>query len=220
MKGLLARRRNMSDEHDSDESLTARVHAGDPQALVELFGKHRGRLRRMVRLRLDRRLQGRIDPSDVLQEAFLDVHRRQAEYLAAPTMPPFLWLRFLTGQRLLILHRQHLGTQSRDAGREVSLQAGALPQADSLSLANFLLGRLTTPSLAAVRAEMRVRLQDVLNGMDPIDREVLVLRHFEELSNTETAAILGIQKAAASNRYVRALKRLTDILATMPGFLD
>ncbi len=95
-----------------------------------------------------------------------------------------------------------------------------MPQADSLSLANFLLGRLTTPSLAAIRAEMRVRLQDVLNAMDPIDREVLVLRHFEELTNGETAAILGLQKAAASNRYVRALRRLTDILATMPGFLE
>jgi RNA polymerase sigma-70 factor, ECF subfamily len=210
-----------NEQPDSDDALTDRIHAGDPQALVELFGKHRDRLRRMVRLRLDRRLQGRIDPSDVLQEAFLDVHCRQAEYLAAPgKMSPFVWLRFLTGQRLLALHRKHLGAQMREAGREVSLQAGALPQADSLSLANFLLGRLTAPSLAAVRAEMRVRLQDVLNAMDPVDREVLVLRHFEELSNNETAAILGLQKAAASNRYVRALKRLTDILSTMPGFLD
>jgi RNA polymerase sigma-70 factor (ECF subfamily) len=210
----------MADEPDSDDALNARVYAGDPRALVELFGKHRDRLRRKVRLRMDRRLQGRIDPSDVLQEAFLDVHRRQAEYLAAPGMPPFLWLRFLTGQRLLALHRQHLGARAREAGREVSLQAGALPQADSLSLANLLLGRVTTPSLAAVRAEMRVRLQDVLNAMDPVDREVLVPRHFEELSNNEPAAILGLQKATASNRHVRALKRLTDLLATMPGFLD
>ncbi len=209
----------MADEHDSDDSMVNRIKAGDAQALAELFGKHRDRLRRMVRLRLDRRLQGRIDPSDVLQEAFLDVYQRQSEYLADPKMPPFLWLRFLTGQRLLALHRRHLGAQMREAGREVSLQAGALPQADSLSLANLLLGRLTTPSLAAMRAEMQVRLQDVLNTMDPVDREVLVLRHFEELSNSETAAILGLQKAAASNRYVRALKRLTDILSTMPGFL-
>jgi RNA polymerase sigma-70 factor, ECF subfamily len=127
--------------------------------------------------------------------------------------------RFLTGQRLLAMHRKHLGTQMREAGREVPLQKGALPQADSMSLANLLLGRLTTPSLAAVRAEMQIKLEDILNAMDPIDRDVLVLRHFEELSNNETAEVLGLQKAAASNRYVRALKRLTDLLAAMPGFL-
>jgi RNA polymerase sigma-70 factor (ECF subfamily) len=209
----------MAEDPAHDDSLVARIRGGDTQAMAEFFDKHRDRLRRMVRLRIDRRLQGRVDPSDVLQEAFLDVHRRQAEYIADPKMPPFLWLRFLTGQRLLALHRQHLGTQMRGAGREVSLRAGSMPEADSLSLANLLLGRLTTPSLAATRAEMQIRLQDVLNAMDPIDREVLVLRHFEELSNNETAAILGLEKAAASNRYVRALKRLANILATMPGFL-
>jgi RNA polymerase sigma-70 factor (ECF subfamily) len=210
----------MTDVDGSDAALIGKAQSGDWQAFAELFSRHRKRLRRMVSLRLDRRLQGKIDPSDVLQEAFLDVFRRQSEYLADPRMPPFLWLRFLTGQRLLALHRKHLGTQMREAGREVSLQTGAMPHADSMSLANLLLGRLTTPSLAAVRAEMQIKLQDILNAMDPIDREVLVLRHFEELSNNETAEILGLQKAAASNRYVRALKRLTDILATMPGFLD
>jgi RNA polymerase sigma-70 factor (ECF subfamily) len=210
----------MADVDGSDVALIGKAQSGDREAFAELFSRHRKRLRRMVSLRLDRRLQGKIDPSDVLQEAFLDVFRRQSEYLADSRMPPFLWLRFLTGQRLLALHRKHLGTQMREAGREVSLQAGAMPHADSMSLANLLLGRLTTPSLAAVRAEMQIKLQDILNAMDPIDREVLVLRHFEELSNNETAEILGLQKAAASNRYVRALKRLTDILATTPGFLN
>jgi RNA polymerase sigma-70 factor, ECF subfamily len=210
----------MADEERTDEALISRARAGDQLALAELFGKYRKRLRRMVSLRLDRRLQGRIDPSDVLQEAFLDVYRRHAEYSDDHKMPPFLWLRFLTGQRLLALHRKHLGAQMREAGREVSLQAGAMPQADSMSLANLLLGRMTTPSLAAIRAEMQVKLQDVLNSLEPIDREVLVLRHFEELTNNEVAEILGLQKAAASNRYVRALRRLTDILSIMPGFLD
>ena len=126
----------------------------------------------------------------------------------------------VTGQRLMRVHRQHLGAASRDAGREISLYRGALPEASSVSLAAQLLGRLTSPSLAAARAEMQVRLQDALNGMDPIDREVLTLRHFEELSNSETALVLGIQKSAASNRYIRALKRLKDILAAMPGVFD
>jgi RNA polymerase sigma-70 factor (ECF subfamily) len=108
----------------------------------------------------------------------------------------------------------------RDAGQELSLYRGGLPMASSVSLAAQLLGRLTSPTLAAVRAEVQVRLQEALNSMDPLDREVLTLRHFEELSNGETALVLGIQKSAASNRYVRALKRLKDILSAMPGLLD
>src|SRR5262249_30555087 len=157
-------------------------------------------------------------PSDVLQEAYLDLAKRAPDYLAKPDIPFFLWLRLLTGQRLLEIHRRHLGTLMRAAGQEVSLHRGALPQATSESLAAQLLGRMTSPTQAAVRAEMQVRLQEALNSMDALDREVLVLRHFEELSNNETAAVLGIAKAAASNRYVRALKRLKDILSSLPGF--
>ena len=203
----------MTDEADADQALMSRICAGDHRALGELFGTHRDRLRRMVQLRLDRRLQGRIDPSDVIQEAFVDASRRLAGYTADPTMPPFLWLRFLTAQRLITLHRNHLGVKGRDAGREVSLHSGPLPSADSRSLAAQLLGRLTTPSRAAIRAEVQIKIQDALNAMDPIDREILALRHFEELSNSEAASVLGIHKAAASNRYVRALRRLKEILA-------
>jgi RNA polymerase sigma-70 factor (ECF subfamily) len=210
----------MADESGELQDQLRRLAAGDPQALADLFTRYRDRLRRMVKLRLDRRLQGRIDASDVLQEAYVDVAQRAAEYAANPTMPFFLWLRLQTGQRLLMVHRQHLGAQMRDAGQEVSLYRGALPQASSVSLAAQLLGRMTSPSLAAVRAEMQVKLQEALNGMDPVDREVLTLRHFEELSNGETAAVLGLQKAAASNRYIRALKRLKEVLSSIPGFFD
>jgi RNA polymerase sigma-70 factor (ECF subfamily) len=135
-------------------------------------------------------------------------------------MPAFLWFRWITGERLIDMHRRHLGTQARDAGMEVSLHRGPMPQATSVSLAELLLGRLTSPTRAARRAEMQVRLQDVLNTMDPIDREVLTLRHFEELSNSETAQVLGLTKSAASNRYMRALMRLKETLAAMPGFFD
>jgi RNA polymerase sigma-70 factor (ECF subfamily) len=210
----------MSVPSEDVDDLVRRAEAGDPAALAELFQRHGDRLRRMVRLRLDRRLQGRVDPSDVLQEAQIDVLQRAGEYAANPTMPPYLWLRYLTAQRLMALHRQHLGAQMRDAGQEVSLYRGALPEATSVSLAALLLGRLTSPTRAAQRAEMKLRLQEVLNGMDPIDREVLTLRHFEELSNSETAQVLGIGKTAACNRYLRALKRLKEILSSMPGFLD
>jgi RNA polymerase sigma-70 factor (ECF subfamily) len=210
----------MTQEPSEIDDLLARVRAGDQNALAVLFDCFRDRLRRMVRLRLDRRLQGRLDPSDVLQEAFIDVSRRAAEYVANPDMPVFLWLRFLTAQRLLALHRQHLGAQMRDAGQEVSLYRGGLPMASSVSLAAHLLGQFTSASEVAARAEMQVRLQAALNGMEPLDREVLALRHFEELSNSETARVLGIQKSAASNRYIRALKRLKDILSSVPGFFD
>ncbi len=208
----------MSGSIHDQSGLLRRLAAGDGGAAAELFAAHRDRLRLMVRLRLDRRLQGRLDPSDVLQEAYLDVARRAPEYAANPTLPPYLWLRFLTGQRLLQLHRQHLGAQMRDAGQEVSLFQGALPQASSVSLANQLLGRLTSPTQAAVRAELQLRVQEALNALEPLDREVLTLRHFEMLSNEETAAVLGLRKSAASNRYVRALRRLKEALGPLPGW--
>jgi RNA polymerase sigma-70 factor (ECF subfamily) len=210
----------MTDEPRKTWELAESAPPNDVESLTALFIRRRDRLKRMVRLRLDRRLLGRVDPSDVLQEAYLDVSRRAGEYLANPTMSPFLWLRFLTAQRLAILHRQHLGAQARDAGRELSLHRGPYPQATSISLAHQLLGRMTSASQASVRAGLQTRLQVVLNGMDPIDREVLALRHFEELSNAETAEVLGIQKSAASNRYIRALKRLKEILDSMPGVFD
>jgi RNA polymerase sigma-70 factor (ECF subfamily) len=205
------------DDNDIDD-LLRRALAGEADALGQLFTRYRDRLRQMVRLRMDRRLHGRVDPSDVLQETYLDCARRLSEYGRNPTMPFYLWLRFLAGQRLIDLHRHHLGAKMRDAGQEVSLYRGAFPQASSVSLAAQLLGRLTSASRAAMRAETQVRVQEALNNMDPLDREVLTLRHFEMLSNDETAQVLGLKKSAASNRYVRALKRLKEILIGIPGF--
>src|SRR5215467_12246854 len=124
-----------SDRNDSEERFR-RAQDGDPHAQAELFAHYRDRLRRMVRLRLDRRLYGRLDPSDVLQEAYLDFARRFPEYAADPALPFYLWLRGLTGQKLIDLHRRHLGAKMRDAGQEVSLHRGALPQASSASLAH------------------------------------------------------------------------------------
>jgi RNA polymerase sigma-70 factor (ECF subfamily) len=198
------------------DDLTRRLRAGDPAAAGDLFAQHRDRLKRMVRLRLDRRVQGRLDASDVLQEAFLDVQKKAADFAAKPDLPAYLWLRLVTAERLVILHRHHLGAQMRDAAQEMSLCRGGPPAASTHSLANLLLGRLTSPTQAAIRAERQLRLQEALNGMDPTDREVLALRHFEELTNNEVAAVLGLTKAAASNRYVRALKRLKEILSALP----
>lgn len=210
----------MSLSHSDDPIEMIRHSSADPQVLGRIWDHYRERLRRVVRLRLDRRLQGRADPSDVLQEAFLDFQARAAEYVQKPDMPFFLWLRFLTGQRLQLVHRHHLGTQMRDAGREVSLHRGAMPQATSVSLAAQLLGRFTSVTQAVQRAEMQLILQEAINALDPIDREILALRHFEELSNDETAQVLEIKPSAASNRHIRALKRLRDVLKSTPGFFD
>jgi RNA polymerase sigma-70 factor (ECF subfamily) len=206
----------MPDDASDDRGLLERAIGGDCAALAELFQRHRGRLEQMVRLRLDRRLQGRLDPSDVLQEAYLDVARRFREYAEDQALPFYLWVRLLTGQRLVDLHRQHLGAKMRSADLEVSLHHGAFPRASSVSLAELLLGRLTTASQAAIRAETQQRVQEALNSMDPIDREVLILRHFEMLSNEETAQVLGLKPSAASNRHIRALKRLKEIMAQVP----
>lgn len=189
-----------------------RAAAGDDAALHEVLARSRDRLRRMVQFRLDRRLQGRLDASDVVQDAYLEASRRIADYRARPTMPLLLWLRFLVAERLTTLHRQHLGVQARDAGREVSLYGGPMPAASSAALAARMAGQLTSPSEAAVRVERTLRLQEALNGMDEIDREVLALRHFEHLSRSEAAQVLGITEAAAGKRYLRALARLKTIL--------
>jgi RNA polymerase sigma-70 factor (ECF subfamily) len=196
-----------------------RAATGDDLAdLGEFLSAHRDRLRRMVALRLDERLRGRIDPSDVIQEAFLEATERHPEYVRQPDrMPPFLWLRFLTLQRLQIIHRRQLATQARDPMREVPIHALAFPAATSAAIAAQLLGHDTRASEAAIRSEERRQVQDALDRMDPVDREVLVLRHFEQLSNGECARVMGLGESAAIKRYFRALRRLRDVLSNLPG---
>lgn len=210
----------MRDDSNTIDNLVQRAADGDEAALAELFASYRGRLQQLIRLRLDRRLQGRVDASDILQEAYIDLAQKLPGYASKPAIPFFLWLRLVVGERLLRVHRQHLGTAMRDAGREISLYQGALPQASSASIAAQLLGRFTSASKAAFRVEQQLLLQEALNRMDPIDREVIALRHFEELSNDEVATVSGLSKAAASKRYVRAMLRLKAVLSNTPGLAD
>ena len=203
------------------DQLAERLRSGDPEVLAGLFGHYRERLWRMVHLRMDRRLFGRVDADDVLQEAYLDAARRVHHYISTDnSLSPFVWLRLIVSQTLVDVHRRHLGAQKRDARLEVSIHRGPDPPASSVSLADFLMGHLTSPSQAAIRSEAAAQLGKVVNEMDPIDREVLVLRHFEELTNSEVAEVLGLQQKAASIRYVRALKRLKETLADVPLFAE
>ena len=179
----------------------------------DVFDRYRKRLRRMVKLRMDRRLTGRIDADDVLQESYLEAMRKLEDYRQRTTdLPVFLWLRLIVAEKLIDLHREHLGARKRDVSREVSLYRGPMPEASSAALAAQLMGSITSPSLAAVRMETKLRIQEVLNRMDELDREVLTLRNFEQLSNSETARVLNITQQAASNRYVRALIRMKETL--------
>ena len=199
------------------EELVKHAAAGDPGSWAELIKRYRSRLRRMVSFRMDPRLQGRVDPSDVVQDVFLEAWQHLGSYVSEPNTPFFLWLRAVAGHTLGDLHRQHLGARMRDARREVSLYEGSLPGATSAALAAQLLGHLTRPSEAALRAERKIQLQTALNAMDPIDREVLALRHFEQLTVSEAAAVLGIKEKAAGMRYTRALRRLKEILTSLGG---
>lgn len=210
----------MTETSEASGPLHERVARGDRQALAAFFSRNRERLWHMVKFRLDARLHGRIDPDDVLQESFLAAAQRIEHYDGNSAASLFIWIRMIVLQTMIDLHRRHLGAQMRDADREVAIQGARYPQTTSASLAICLVGDFTTPSQAALRSEMLSTVQQAIEGMDPLDREVLALRHFEELNNNEIAAILGIREKAASMRYVRALRRLKSILADVPGFLD
>jgi RNA polymerase sigma-70 factor (ECF subfamily) len=199
--------------------LLQRASSQDGQALDDLFALHRERLRKMVRLRLDRRLRGQFTSSMVLDQVYRDACKRMSEYLANPRQRVFLWFRLLTGQRIEALHRQHLGTHVLDAGQDFSVYRGAHPKVNSVSLAAQLIGDRAKDQ-SAVRADLLLRLQDALNSMGALDREILGMCHFEELHDEEVAAILDIDKTTVTLHYVRALKRLKEILKSIPGFFD
>ncbi|MCA9178733.1 MAG: sigma-70 family RNA polymerase sigma factor [Planctomycetales bacterium] len=202
-----------------DESVLALSLAkdGGGEAFVKFFDHYRAQLYRMVDLRMDRRIRGRVDPDDILQDAFVDALAKLENYLTRDDLPPFLWLRMVVAERLTQLHRHHLGAQMRDAGREVSIYSGPFPESSSMELAVQLAGTLTSPSQAASRSERVLQLEHALNDLDPLDREVLTLRSLELLTNSETAAVLQISPQAASNRFVRALGRLRSTLGQIRG---
>ncbi len=202
-------------ENSEIEKQLELARKGDPGAVGVLLEGHRDRLRRLVVLRLDRRLRGRVDENDVLQDAFLEAIDRIYEYLRRPTMPFYLWIRFITCQQLQKLCREHLGAQRRDVRRETPLAQPAYTEATSEVLAAQLLGKLTTPSQALMRSERQAWLREALESMEMLDREVIALRHFEQLGPSETAQVLGIKRPAASKRYIRAIKRLKEILTSV-----
>ncbi len=207
-------------QSDQERELIDRVVKGDHDALAQLFSKNRDRLWRMISFRMDPRLHGRVDTDDVLQEAWLAAVLRIDHFQADATRSIFVWFRMIASQSLIDLHRRHLGTKKRNAALEFSINRGWAADSTSSALSFHLLGHLTSPSEAVLREELSIQLQDSLTSMNEIDREVLALRHFEQLSNKETAQILGISDQASSDRYMRALARLKNVLQILPEFRD
>ncbi len=203
---------------ESEEELILRLKDGDADALAELFSRHRERLARGIRFRLHPALQRRVDVEDILQEVYLRASQRIATFAGFSTQSFFVWVRMIAAQALIDLHRRHLGAQARDAAREVHGLGGHKPLATSTSMAFELAADRTSPSQAAIRKEMAEQIERAIESMDPIDREIMALRHLEELSNSEVAEVLGIQEKAASIRYVRALARLKKILERLSDF--
>lgn len=192
----------------------SRLRTGGKVAVAELFEQYRVKLERMVRLRLDARLLGKVDVDDVLQDAYVEASRRIDDFLDRPAVPFFVWVRQVVSQIMIDLHRRYLGAKMRDVNREVSLNHGGAASTGTGWLCDRLADSLTRPSQFAVRNEMLKQLRVALQSLAAIDRQVLVLRHLEELSNHEVAEILGIDRFAASKRYLRALQRLrTAMLA-------
>ncbi|QDT08501.1 sigma-70 family RNA polymerase sigma factor [Planctomycetes bacterium K23_9] len=203
---------NMTDSNEPSDRQVREMRAGNQQALAEVFSLYTQRLRQIIRFRLDYRLANRISDSDVLQESFIAAARRLEHFETQADMPAFLWLRLITQQQLVDLHRQHLQAEMRDVRKEVSLPGHSPSPHTSLAIAAQLAGRNTAVSEVMSRGERIEKLEAALNQMDEIDREVIALRHFEELSNIETAKVLNIETSAASKRYLRAMRRLADLM--------
>lgn len=200
----------MTELPDQSELVNSLRQEGS-DAFAEFFSCVRERLRRIIQFRLDYRLAGRVSESDVLQETYFRASQRLQRYLEHPEIPFFVWLRLETNQKLTEIHRHHFTAEKRDIRREVSIKPAASSQT-SLAIAANLVAQMTSASKLVERAEQIAKLEHTLNEMNEIDREVIALRHFEELSNVETAEVLNIQPDAASKRYFRALKRLREIM--------
>jgi RNA polymerase sigma-70 factor (ECF subfamily) len=197
------------------EELIEQADKGDATALPRLLVRHRGRVRKMVAVRLDRRVAARVDPSDVVQEAFAEAIQHFAQYLRTRPLPFSAWLRQFAWQRLIKLHRHHIRAKKRSVRREEGLSM-PLPDDSVVRLARRLLARGSSPSQAMIHDELRERLRAALDQLAPHDREILVMRNLEQLPVAEIAAVLGLTEGAVKVRHLRALQRLRSILGDAP----
>lgn len=207
------------DQRDTQQLLDA-AQAGDAAARERLWTRHRGALHKLVALRLDRGIQGRVDVSDVVQDALVEADRRLEEYLRHASSIPFhLWLRQIARDRMIDAHRRHRGAERRSIDREQAPPSPSMfADRSAFDLAAQLRdGRELTPAAALLQRELETRFREALEKVDPMDREILELRHIEQLSNRDTALALGLSEPAAGMRYLRALRRLRALLEETPS---
>ena len=198
-----------------DPAVLHRLQTDGEQALADAFAAYREKFWYLVTFRMDHRIAARVDADDVLQESYVAATKRLQHYLKSPDFSLFVWLRMIVSQTLIDVHRRHLGAEMRSAGREISIGGPRMPQSTSISLAAQIAGQQTSPSRAAIRDESSSQLAEAIATMSELDQETIALRHFEGLSNSETAEVLQISVTSASNRYVRALQRLRKILEAL-----
>jgi RNA polymerase sigma-70 factor, ECF subfamily len=199
-----------SDQHNTEQLLAA-ARAGDGTAVNELLERHRGAIRQMIDLRMDQMIKRRVDASDIVQEVMIEAHRRLAEFLENPVMPFHLWLRQMAKDRLIDAHRRHRGASRRSIDREQPLMAAASNES-SMDLIAQIRDSELTPAAAATWRELQVRFQQACDELDEVDQEIVLLRHFEQLSNSEAATVLQLSPQAASMRYLRAMRRLRQFM--------
>lgn len=204
-------------EAEKTEQLILDAKGGDSDARDKLLERHRDSLRRMVEMRLDRKIRRRVDASDVVQDVLVEANRRLADYLANPAMPFHLWLRHLAHDRIIDAHRRHRGSQKRSVDMEQNLSPAVNIDQSSLNIVAQICDQELTPAAAATMNELQARFEQAIAQLEEQDREVVVMRHFEQLSNQEVAAALGLSAAAASMRYLRALRRLRTLLGEPTG---
>lgn len=198
------------DSEQTDE-LLAQAKGGDEEAVNRLLDRHRDAVRRMIDLRMDQVIKRRVDASDIVQEVMIEANRRLRDYLANPVMPFHLWLRQMAKDRLIDAHRRHRQTSRRSMDREQPLIAASNSQS-SLDLTAQLRDAQPTPAAAAAWGELQRRFQTACEQLDDHDQEIVVMRHFEHLSNAEAAAALDLSAQAASMRYLRAMRRLRTLM--------
>jgi RNA polymerase sigma-70 factor, ECF subfamily len=201
----------LASKPDETQDLLERAKDGDRAAFEALFQRHRARLRRAIALRMDRRVAARVDASDVVQDTYLEAFRRLHKYLQQPDMPFYLWLRWIAREKVIGLHRRHLGADKRAVTHESAL----LPADSSAEFVSVIAGHGPSPSQALAGAELAERLRQALGRLTSDERDLILWRHFERLSAHDIAQLLGISEAAASKRYIRAVGRMRAILAEL-----
>lgn len=198
-------------DQQNTEQLLAAARGGDGTAVNQLLERHRTAIRRMIDLRMDEVIKRRVDASDVVQEVLIEANRRLADYLANPLMPFHLWLRQMAKDRLIDAHRRHRGAERRSMDREQPLVSIA-NQESSIDLLAQIRDQELTPAAAATWRELQTRFQQACSQLEELDQEIVLLRHFEQLSNSEAAEVLQLSPQAASMRYLRAMRRLRQFM--------